>query len=346
MPRRTATASALAFATLTALVLTGCGTTAVEAAGDDDPSSEPVSQSCETDSTETATDAVSLTDDLGRTVEFEKPAKRVAVLEWQQTEDLLSLCVTPVAVADAEGYSTWDTAEQLPEGVADVGTRQEPNLDAIFGEDPDLVIVEVSSPDDEIVSQLEAYDVPVLATVGADAADPIQHMKDTFSLIADATGRSERADVVLDQFDAKLAEAKDAVADADLSTTDFVYFDGWVQGGNVAIRPFGQGSLFGELGEQLGLTNVWAGEVDPTYGLGQTDVEGLVEVGDALMFYTGTDDPESDSVVDLLADNDIWTSLPAVENGDTYAFPTGIWTFGGPRSAEQAIDAYVDLLTA
>ncbi|PFG29609.1 ABC transporter substrate-binding protein [Paramicrobacterium agarici] len=345
MSRRTATASAVAFAALTALVLTGCGTTSVEASGDD-TSSEPVSQSCENDSTTTSTDPVTLTDDLGRTVELDKPAERVAVLEWQQTEDLLSLCVTPVAVADAEGYSTWDTAEKLPEGVADVGTRQEPSLDAIFGEDPDLVIVEVSSPDDEIVSQLEAYDVPVLATVGADAAEPIQHMKDTFSLIAEATGRSERAGVVLDEFDTALAEAKDAVADADLETMDFVYFDGWAQGGNVAIRPFGQGSLFGELGEELGLTNVWSGEVDPVYGLGQTDVEGLVEVGDAMLIYTGTDDPESDSVVDLLADNDIWASLPAVERGDVYAFPSGIWTFGGPRSAEQAIDAYVDLLTA
>ncbi|WP_166982987.1 iron-siderophore ABC transporter substrate-binding protein [Paramicrobacterium fandaimingii] len=345
MSRRTTTATAVTFAALTALVLTGCGTTSVEASGDD-TSNEAVSQSCENDETTTSTDPVSLTDDLDRTVTLDKPAERVAVLEWQQTEDLLSLCVTPVAVADAEGYSTWDTAEALPEGVADVGTRQEPNLDAIFGADPDLVIVEVSSPDDEIVSQLEAYDVPVLATVGADAADPIQHMKDTFSLIADATGRSERADVVLDGFDTALADAKAAVGDADLATTDFVYFDGWVQGGNVAIRPFGQGSLFGELGEELGLTNVWEGEVDPTYGLGQTDVEGLVEVGDAMMFYTGTDDPESDSIVDLLADNEIWTSLPAVENGETYAFPTGIWTFGGPRSAEQAIDAYVELLTA
>lgn len=346
MSRRFATASAVALAALTALVLAGCGTTSVEAAGEGEPSSEPVSQSCENDTTTTSTGPVTLTDDLGRTVELDEPARRVAVLEWQQTEDLLSLCVTPVAVADAAGYSTWDTAEELPEGVADVGTRQEPNLDAIFGANPDLVIVEVSSPDDEIVSQLEAYDVPVLATVGADAADPIQHMKDTFSLIADATGRAERADVVLEEFDTALAEGKAAIEDADLATMDFVYFDGWVQGGNVAIRPFGQGSLFGELGEELGLTNVWAGEVDATYGLGQTDVEGLVGVGDAMMFYTGTDDPESDSIVDMLADNAIWNSLPAVEDGETYAFPAGIWTFGGPRSAEQAIDAYVELLTA
>ena len=58
------------------------------------------------------------------------------------------------------------------------------------------------------------------------------------------------------------------------ATTEFVYFDGYVQGGNVALRPFGQGSLMGELGEELGLTNAWTCEVDPAYGLGTTDIEG------------------------------------------------------------------------
>ena len=31
----------------------------------------------------------------------------------------------------------------------------------------------------------------------------------------------------------------------------------------------------GELGEELGLTNAWTGEVDAAYGLGQTDIEGM-----------------------------------------------------------------------
>jgi iron complex transport system substrate-binding protein len=43
--------------------------------------------------------------------------------------------------------------------------------------------------------------------------------------------------------------------------------------------------------------------------------------------------------------NDIWKSLPAVADGRSYAFPEGIWTFGGPASAQQVLDAYVALLT-
>jgi len=40
---------------------------------------------------ESSTGAVSLTDAFGNKVELDKPAERVAVLEWQQTEDMLSL---------------------------------------------------------------------------------------------------------------------------------------------------------------------------------------------------------------------------------------------------------------
>lgn len=328
------------------LALTACGTTQPAATEPSaDTSSSATGVGCADDATATSTGPVSLTDAFGRTVELDEPAAKVAVLEWQQIEDVLSLCLTPVAVADAEGYTTWDTAEKLPEGVKDVGTRQEPNLDALFAAEPDLVIVEAYTRDDAIIGQLEKYGVPVLATIGADAEDPIKQMLSTFDLIAQATGRTERAEVVTAEFEKALADGKDAVAGASLEGAPFVFFDGWVDGSNVSLRPFGQGSLIGELGEELGLKNAWTGEVDPAYGLGQTDIEGMTTVGDAMLLHTGTDNPNADSFIDAAAENPAWASIPAVKNGDIHAFPAGIWTFGGPRSAEQIISAYVDVIT-
>ncbi|HEX2575447.1 MAG TPA: iron-siderophore ABC transporter substrate-binding protein [Aquihabitans sp.] len=352
MTRRPTTASAVTLlVALLAGLLAACGTTS-EADGaerrperGEEAASTSTSEGCEDDATPTATGPVRLTDHVGRTVELDAPAQRVAVLEWQQLEDVLTLCLTPVAVADAEGYSTWVSAEELPEGVADVGGRSEPNLDAVFAAEPDLVIVEATGADDEIIGQLEGFGVPVLATRGADAADPVQHMLDLFTLIAEATGRTARAEEVVAEFEASLADAQAAVADAVLPSTDFVYLDGYLEGGNVALRPFGQGSLVGELGEELGLTNAWTGEVDAAYGLGQSDIEGMAAVGDATFFHTGTDDPEADDVFAALEQNPIWSSLPAVAEDRVHAFPTGIWTFGGPRSSQQVLDAYVDLLT-
>jgi iron complex transport system substrate-binding protein len=334
-----------------ALTATACGTTAVDAPAGEVP--QAMSQACIDDPTETASGPVSLTDALGRTVELDEPAERIAVLEWQQIEDALTLCVAPVAVSDAEGYSTYVSAEQLPEGVVDVGTRGEPDLDALYAADPDLIIVEAFSADDDIIAQLEKRDVPVLATVGADASDQIGNMKQVFSMIGEATGRTERAEQVLEEFAEHLAEAQQQVADVDLPTKEFLSFDGWVEGGNVVVRPYGQGALFTELGQQLGLTPAWtdeideaygSGGVDPSYGLAQTDIEGLTAVGDANLFYS--DDATPDSYVAELEKSSIWASLPAVVEGRAHAFPAGVWGAGGPLSNQQAIDAYVDILTA
>ncbi|GAA5201838.1 iron-siderophore ABC transporter substrate-binding protein [Microbacterium jejuense] len=336
--------SAFAVLGALALALTACGTTDVAASADTDTSAA-TGVGCADDATTTSTGPVDLTDAFGRTITLDQPAQKVAVLEWQQIEDVLSLCLTPVAVADADGYRTWDTAEELPESVESVGTRQEPNLDTLFATEPDLVIVEAYTRDDAIITQLEKYGVPVLATLGANAEDPIAQMLGTFDLIAEATGRTERADVVKEEFAQHLADAKTDIADSAPAVTDFVYFDGWVDGGNVSLRPFGQGSLVGELGEELGLTNAWTGEVDPAYGLGQTDIEGMTTIGDASLFYTGTVDPDSESFVDAAAQNPAWASIPAVAEDRLAAFPGGIWTFGGPRSAEQIIDAYVAAIT-
>ena len=341
------TAAALAVA---ALALTACGTTDVSDAAE---VSAATSESCSADTTATSTGAVSMTDGAGRTVKLDKPAERIAVLEWQQIEDALTLCVTPVAVSDAEGYGTYVSAETLPEGVADVGTRGEPDLDALYAADPDLIIVESYSGSEDFIAKLEERGVPVLVTVGADGADPIGNMKKVFTMIAEATGRTERASEVLDGFDAHLAQAKEKVQAVDLPTTDFLFFDGWIEGSNVVIRPYGQGALFTALGEQLGLTAAWtdeidasygSGGVDPSYGLGQTDIEGLTAVGSANFFYSS--DEAADGYVSEFQKSPIWTSLPAVKEGRAHAFPAGVWGAGGPLSNQQAIDAYVDIITA
>ncbi|MFF5078604.1 iron-siderophore ABC transporter substrate-binding protein [Actinoplanes sp. NPDC000266] len=332
-------------------LVAACGTTKVDepsAAG----SAAPTSQTCADDTTTTSTGPVSMTDGVGRKVELAKPAQRVAVLEWQQTEDLLTLCLTPVAVADPKGYGTYVKAEKLPATVVDAGERGEPDLDALYATKPDLIVVEAFKANDEIITKLEKRGVPVLATVGADASGQIANMKKVFSMIGTATGRTERADVVLKQFDEHLAAAKTKVAGADVQAKDFLFFDGWLEGGNLVIRPYGQGALFTELGEQLGLTPAWtdkinsaygSGGVDPAYGLAQTDIEGLTAVGGATLFYSDDDTP--DSYVKELRKSPIWTALPAVKEGRAYAFPAGVWGAGGPLSNEQAIDAYVKILT-
>ncbi|MFI6697503.1 iron-siderophore ABC transporter substrate-binding protein [Streptomyces sp. NPDC050509] len=342
--------AASAAAGLVVLTATACGTTAVDKA-ETSSSASPSSKSCAEDTTTTSKKPVSFKDGVGRQVKLDKPAERIAVLEWQQVEDALTLCVTPAAVSDAKGYRTWVSAEKLPGGVTDVGTREEPDLDTLFAAKPDLVIVEAFDADDETIAKLERRGVPVMATLGANPADPIGNMRDVFSMIGEATGRTERAEQVLQEFDEHLATAKKRVSAAGLPTKDFLFFDGWLQGGNLTVRPYGEGALFTAIGEQLGMTPAWTddvnkahgdGGVDPSYGLAQTDVEGLTAVGKANLFYAN--DEGVGGYVEALGKNPIWKSIPAVKEGRAHAFPARVWGAGGPRSCAQAIDAYVNVL--
>ncbi|WP_405696329.1 iron-siderophore ABC transporter substrate-binding protein [Streptomyces sp. NBC_01185] len=344
--------TASATAGLVVLTATACGTTDVDkAAPGNSAAAAPASKSCADDTTTTSTKPVSFEDGVGRQVKLDKPAQRIAVLEWQQVEDALTLCVTPTAVSDAKGYRTWVSAEKLPDGVTDIGTREEPDLDTLYAAKPDLIVVEAFDADDETLKKLEKRGVPVMATRGADPDDPIGNMREVFSMIGEATGRTERADQVLQEFDEHLATAKKQVTNADLPTKDFVFFDGWLEGGNLTVRPYSDGALFTEIGKELGLKPAWTddvnkkhgdGGVDPAYGLAQTDVEGLTAVGDANLFYAN--DEGAGGYVGALAKNPIWKTLPAVEEGRAHAFPARVWGAGGPRSNEQAIDAYVDVL--
>lgn len=336
------------------LAAAACGTTDVDKAtsgGGADASASPASKDCASDTTATSTQPVSFKDGVGRTVKLDKPAKRIAVLEWQQVEDALTLCVTPTAVSDAKGYRTWVSAEKLPKGVTDIGTREEPDLDTLYAAEPDLIVVEAFDAKDDMIKKLEKRGVPVMATKGADPKDPIGNMRNVFSMIGKATGRTERADQVLKEFDDHLATAKQQVTDADLPTKDFLFFDGWLEGGNLTVRPYSDGALFTEIGKELGMNPAWTndvnkkhgdGGVDPSYGLAQTDVEGLTAVGDANLFYAN--DEGAGGYVAALAKNPIWKKLPAVEEGRAHAFPARVWGAGGPRSCAQAIDAYVDVL--
>jgi iron complex transport system substrate-binding protein len=314
-----------------ALLLGACGTTEDTSAPAGGASSAPAGP-------------VSVTDSRGKKVDLKAPATRVVGLEWGEVEMLVSLGVMPVGVADTKGYGTWVTAAKLDAGVKDVGTRGEPSVDSIVALQPDLVVMEAERGS-ALVTQIEKY-VPVLVTKGADASDQLGRMRNDLTMIATAVGRTAEAQAVLADFDAALAAGKKAIADAGAAGQSFAFADGWKEGSTVAIRMFGKGSQVSEIGTQLGLKNAWTGEADPAWGLGQTDVEGLTVLKgqDVRFFYNASDG--NDVFADGLASNAIWKSLPFVQQKKLHKMPDGIWTFGGPLSGKQYIDAMVKAYTA
>ncbi|MFI7440417.1 ABC transporter substrate-binding protein [Nonomuraea indica] len=316
------------------LALAACGTT-------ETPAAQPAAAGSPAGA---AAGPITVTDGRGKQVTLDRPATKVVALEWGEVEMLVGLGVMPVGVADVKGYGTWVTAAELDASVKDVGTRQEPSVDSIAALQPDLIVME-ETRDSPLVAQLEKI-VPVLVARGSDASGNMRRMRDDLTMIATAVGRTAEAGKLLADLDATLADARQKLASAGAAGKPFAMADGWKEGSTISIRMFGKGSLVSDVAEQIGLKNAWTGKVDPAWGLGTTDVEGLTPLKDpATRFFYNASDGD-DVFADGLASNAIWKSLPFVQKQQVTKLPGGIWTFGGPLSCAQYAEALVKAYTA
>jgi ABC-type Fe3+-hydroxamate transport system substrate-binding protein len=311
-----------------AVLLAACGTTEQAATPDAAPSGEQIT----------------LTDARGQEVVLDGPAARTVGLEWNVVEHLVSLGVMPVGVADVEGYGNWVQTEPLTGEVTDVGVRGEPSVEAIATLAPDLVVATTDLPD-AAVAQLETI-APVLLVRSADAADPIGQMRANVELVAQATGKEAEAQTLLADFDAALAAGAEAITAAGLEGRGYAFSDAYIDGGQLSIRPFTEGSLAGAVAQEIGLVDAWTVEGDADYGLASTDVEGLTALGDVEYVYYDNAAVTPDPVTETLTGNAVWESLPFVQAGNVKRLPDGIWMFGGPSSMQAYVDAVVTALSA
>lgn len=330
-------------AALTLVLLAACGSVEDTAA---EPAAAAVTEAgAEAEAeTEGEGEPVTVTDARGEEITLDAPATEVVGLEWGVVENLVSLGVMPVGVADVEGYTNWVSAAPLDEDVEDVGTRGEPSVDALVALDPDLVVATTDLPPN-IIDQIDAL-VPVLVVRPAAAENPVGQMRENLELVAEAVDRSDEAAALLSELDAAIAEGARQIEEADMAGAEFTLADGFQEGSTVSIRMFTAGSLAGALGEELGLVNAWEAEGDPDYGLAQTDIEGLTALEDVEFLYYANDEDGGDAFEGGLVGNAIWDSLPFVTSGDVHRLPDGIWMFGGPRSSEQFITAAVEAVTS
>jgi len=311
-----------ACAAVGALALTSCGSTERPTAEAQQSSDGPIS----------------VTDARGTTVELDAPAQRVVALEWAEVEMLETLGADVVGAADPKGYATWNASEELDADTQDVGLRAEPSVDAIMALDPDLVVLEQDGGD-ALIKQMEKADVPVLITTGSDASRNLDRMREDFTMIAEALGRTDEAEEVLGDLDEKFEETRTAIAEAGNDGAPFAMADGWMEGSNVSIRMFGEGALFSDVAEEVGLENAWTGKVDEMWGLGTTDVEGISSLKkheDLTFLYSSSEEP--DVFAEGLEKNAIWTSMPFVKQDRLHKLEPGTWTFGGPASIESFLD--------
>ena len=261
---------------------------------------------------------------MGSTEIPERP-ERVVVLDTGELDSVVALDVTPVGAVTTDVATGFLSYLQEPaEGVAEVGTIGEPNLEAIAAARPDLIL-------SNEVRHEALYDelAQIAPTVFAEEVGAV--WKDNFGLAAEALGMEEEAEQVLADYEASAAELGEAIGDPASTTVSPLRF---VEGG---IRAYTPESFIGTVLTDVGLsiTELPDGEYPAFAELSQEQLT-LADADIVLYSSYGT---AADSGEDAVRAGPLWSRLAAVQEDRAIAVEDDVFYTGiGPTAASLIVE--------
>ncbi len=272
--------------------------------------------------------------------------QRIVALEFMFAESLAALDVTPAGMVDTAFYPGWlgyDNARLSR--VTDVGSRQEPGLEAIAAVKPDLIVgvgfrhAPIFAALDRIAPTILFQFSPNLSEGGVPVTQ-LDWTRQIFRTIGAVTGRDARAQAVQARLDAGLARNAARLAAAgrrgervallqDLGLPDRY----WAYTGN---------STAAGLARALGL-GWWPGKPTREGTRYVTSADLLAQRDLSVLFVTATG---RDVPLDAKLDSPVWRYVPARRAHRIALVERNIWGFGGPMSALKLADVMTDTLLA
>ncbi|MGY1740647.1 MULTISPECIES: ABC transporter substrate-binding protein [unclassified Blastococcus] len=267
------------------------------------------------------------------TAEIEGTPERVVVLDTGELDAVLALGLTPVGAVrtdvSAELPGFVEDAGVDPADIGDVGTIAEPDLEAIAALEPDLVLSNVVRHE-ALYDQLSGIAPTVMAEhVG-------ETWKENLLLAGEALGRTEQAEALLAEYEARAADVGAGFGDpaaTEVSVARFI--------DATSVRLYGTGSFIGTVLADVGFARPAVQQVDETFV-----AVGPEQVGQAdgdLLFWSGYGDDGAGAAEQVVA-GPLWQSLQAVQDGHAFAVDDDRWFLGlGPLGAGLVLDDLEEL---
>ncbi|MFD2043896.1 ABC transporter substrate-binding protein [Ornithinibacillus salinisoli] len=288
---------------------------------------------------------VTIEDALGEQTITGTP-ENIVVLEWSYAEHLLALGIQPAGVADLDGFHQWvNIDEEFDENVVDVGTRQEPNLEAISRLNPDLIIAVDFRHEQYLDSLEDIAPVVTFAPYGDEAIqDHYQNMINEFNTMAKIVDKESEAETVLAELDSFMEEQKQRVVEADLEGATYVATQAYTAQNTPIIRLFTDNSIVSQVMSNLGFENAYESDKVEVYGYSEVNVEALQNFQEENLQFLYIVQEDDNIFENQLKGNPVWENLGFVEEGNTHQLPGDTWTFGGTLSAEVLTETLVDAM--
>lgn len=280
----------------------------------------------------------------GGTTRLSGDPRRVVALEWSIVEHALALGVQPVGVADVEGYRELvNVPLELNEDVADVGTRQEPSVEAIAALEPDLILA-IDWRHEAIYEQLSSLAPTILVPfdVRGDDITPLQNLHDRVTVVGAALNRPGEAQAIYERMEETLASQATRIDEAGLSGSTFVFAYWYTEDDQPTLRLFSNEHIVAEAITRLGIENAWQGEGEES-GFSTVGYEALASLPEDISFIYVPADEEG--AREQLESDPILSSLPWVQDGRAYGLASDTWTNPGAVGVEVLVTRVTDALT-
>lgn len=310
------------------LILTACGgagaNTGNQASATSTPAETPATSSTEPNTESGGAYPVTITHMKGELTLESKP-KTIAVLDVKFLDQMLAVGEKPAGSVIAGGNT--DYPEYLGDqanGVQVLGTRDEPNLEAIAALNPDLIIMtDFQEQQYESVSKI----APTLVL------DFYEDWRDTLSTIAQITDKQDAAEKVRTAYEEKVAGLKTQLTEKLGDETVAV-----IRPRKEGIRVHGIEHRIGQiLYQDLGLNMPELAKEIGEDGSVEISMEKVPEIG-ADRYFVLSDELFA-AEAEAMADNAVWKSLDAVKEGRTYDVNSTLWiAYYGPLAINLIVD--------
>ena len=259
-----------------------------------------------------ATRAASVVDDYGRTVRLTSPPRRIVSLNPATTELLFALGAGPHVVGRTQ-YDFWPDSARL---VPSVGAGMRPNLEAVLGRQPDLVVMYASGDDRGAADRLTASGVTTVAF----RIDKIRDFARVTMELGRLLGDTVRARNVVDSVTNTLDRVRRATGPLPRPK---VFLHAWEK----PLMTIGGGSFLSELVAIAGGRNIYDSLPSPSPVVTLEDV--LRRNPDIILV--------SPVERQTLLTSKRWQALPAVRAGRVVAYDTNVVERPSVKLGEAAV---------
>ena len=311
----------------TALLLAGCAAQPL-------PDSAAPSGTAETAEPVPEGTTLTFTDDLGRDVTAPVQPERVAVLLGSYA-DVWCLAGGQDSLVAAANDAWTDFDLPLGDGVANLGSLLEPNLEALIAAEPDLVIASSNTTSNvELLPSLEQLGVPV-AYFGVNSFNDYLEMLDVCTRI---TGHTENYQTYGLDVQAQVDKAKEQ-NDGSAPTVLLL------RSASTSCKvKNSKGTVLGEILADLGAVNI----ADSDTGLLEDlSLERIIADDPDYIFvvFQGSDQAAAQKTLDAaLTSNPAWETLSAVQNGRFYIMEKALYHLKPNARWGEAYQKVADIL--